>query len=93
MEVLRKSSYMIITPLDEQHEKYMLVHGYTGAIDIVDRNVVKFLHEGDWNQQSKSLLDNLVKRGYLTTKTKEEEQDYVHQAASILLKRNKLMAI
>lgn len=93
MEVLRKSSYMIITPLDEQHEKYMLVHGYTGAIDIVDRNVVKFLHEGDWNQQSKSLLDNLVKRGYLTTKTKEEEQDYVHQAASILLKRNKLMAM
>lgn len=85
MEALRISSYVIIIPLDEQHEKYMLVHGYTGAIDIVDRSVIKFLYEGDWHQQSKSLLDNLVKRGYLTTRTKEEEQNYVHQVANILL--------
>lgn len=35
MENLRTSSYMIPVKLEKEEGKYMLIHGYTGAIDIV----------------------------------------------------------
>ncbi len=36
MGILRTSSYMIPVKLEKEEGKYMLIHGYTGAIDIVD---------------------------------------------------------
>lgn len=33
MDTLRTSSYTIPIKLDSEEGKYMLIHGYTGAID------------------------------------------------------------
>ena len=41
MEKLRLSSYTIPVRLEGNEGKYMLVHGYTGAIDIVEGNIWK----------------------------------------------------
>lgn len=35
METLRTSSYLIPVKLEDEEDKYMLIHGYTGAIDVV----------------------------------------------------------
>jgi hypothetical protein len=41
---LRKSSYTISVKLEVEEDKYMLFHGYTGAIDVVTENVVNYLN-------------------------------------------------
>lgn len=40
METLRTSSYIIPVKLESEEGKYMLIHGYTGAMDIVSESVV-----------------------------------------------------
>ena len=35
MKKLRVSSYMIPVKLEKEEGKYMLIHGYTGAADVV----------------------------------------------------------
>lgn len=40
METLRTSSYMIPVKLESEKGKYMLIHGYTGAMDIVTENLL-----------------------------------------------------
>ena len=40
MENYRLSSYTIFTKLEDTEDKYMLMHGYTGAIDITSENLV-----------------------------------------------------
>ena len=40
METLRTSSYIIPVKLESEEGKYMLIHGYTGAVDIVSESVV-----------------------------------------------------
>lgn len=42
MENLRISSYIIPVKLDCDHEKYFLIHGYTGAFDIVGTDIKDF---------------------------------------------------
>lgn len=46
MDTMRVSSYIIPTQVDD--DKYLLVHGYTGAIDIVGKEIGEFMqkHEG-----------------------------------------------
>ena len=56
----------------------MLVHGYTGAIDVVSQNVVDYLdgvgrQQPDGAQVSEATLEALKARGYLPPKTNEEE--------------------
>ena len=41
METLRTSSYMIPVKLEQEEGKYMLIHGYTGAMDIVSGGLLK----------------------------------------------------
>ena len=41
METLRTSSYLIPVKLEDEEGKYMLIHGYTGAIDIVSESMLK----------------------------------------------------
>lgn len=41
METLRTSSYLIPVKLESEPGKYMLIHGYTGAIDIVTESLLK----------------------------------------------------
>lgn len=93
----RFSSYTISVDLENTKDKVMLVHGYTGAIDIANKTILSFL------KSNKSLLkenapfsDNtwnrLLSRGYITTKTKKEEHAYVARMANAYHKRNKLFS-
>jgi uncharacterized protein len=79
---LRKSSYTISVKLEAEEDKYMLVHGYTGAIDVVSDNVVNYLNNIDHlqnenTQLSATTISSLKTRGYLTVKTEEEEIAFV----------------
>src|SRR5437660_1150055 len=40
---LRASSYIIFVDLPEEREKMLLVHGYSGAYDLVSRKVATFI--------------------------------------------------
>lgn len=82
MEKLRISSYVIPIKLEDEINKYMLMHGYTGAIDIVGEEVVTKLlhHQGqfiDLTSFDEEIGEYLIKRGYLTTKSENEEYEYV----------------
>ena len=87
MESLKLSSYTIPVKLEGEQDKLLLIHGYTGAIDLVDENL--------WNQLkiysqdctlSEDTINMLSQRGYLTNKTLEEEQAYVKRIANTLHK-------
>lgn len=68
---------MISVKLEKTNNQYMLIHGYTGAVDIVDRCVVDYLQSVgreriDASLVSSDTINTLVNRGYLTEKTKEQ---------------------
>lgn len=86
MEKLRVSSYMIPVKLEQEEGKYMLIHGYTGAMDIVSEallNDIKSVGSKN-NDLTRPMIESLLQRGYLTTKTQEEEYAYVARIASAL---------
>lgn len=88
----RKSSYTITVCVDETEKQYMLIHGYTGAIDLISENLYSILnsfsHENEFDPE---ILQTLLDRGYLTEKTEEEEQDYFKRLATALFRRNALL--
>lgn len=55
MKDLRLSSYTIPVKLEAEEDKYFLVHGYTGAIDIVEgecwRQIEHFLRTTIYQQK------------------------------------------
>lgn len=88
MDNLRVSSYVISVKLESEEGKYMLIHGYTGAIDILEEkywNELKNFPENH-NFTSEALL-LFQKRGYITNKTESEEYDYVAKLAEVLHQR------
>jgi uncharacterized protein len=93
-ESIRNSSYTISVKLETEEDKYMLLHGYTGAIDIVSENVVNYLNNVN-NPESKnvdvseSTFNVLKARGYLTEKTEEEEVAFVCKFANLLHQKDK----
>lgn len=98
MENLRVSSYIILVKLDNENGKYMLLHGYTGAIDLIDADLAAYLRDNKHDTSTSSLLPSeikkrLYKRGYLTNKTEEEEYLYVNKMAAILHKKETLTQI
>jgi uncharacterized protein len=94
---LRKSSYIISVKLETEEDKYMLLHGYTGAIDVVNENVINYLDnldnlnnsENENTEVSESTFNALKARGYLTEKTKEEEIAHVRKLANLLHQKDK----
>lgn len=98
MENLRVSSYIIPVKLENENGKYMLLHGYTGAIDIVDEDLAIYLRENKEvntidNLFSSDIKERLHKRGYLTEKTEEEEYSYVNKMAGLLHQKETLTQI
>lgn len=94
MDTLRTSSYTIPIKLDSEEGKYMLIHGYTGAIDIVNEDIaIKLIQHNYIDEEtfSPTIKTNLEKRGYITVKTKEEELSYVTRIAQALHKRDKIL--
>ncbi|WP_455639155.1 radical SAM protein [Parabacteroides sp.] len=68
-------------------EKQILIHGYTGAIDIVNKNLadqLMTLQEINQKTFSSELLTFLMKRGYVTDKTEEDEYSYVSRIVRTL---------
>lgn len=85
MKDLRLSSYTISVKLEAEEDKFFLVHGYTGAIDIVEGECWRQIeHFSSNNNLSAETIDTLQKRGYLTTRTLEEEHQYVWKIANVL---------
>lgn len=92
METLRTSSYLIPVKLENEEGKHMLIHGYTGAVDIISKELLSKINSiSIENNLSKELLISLQKRGYITTKTKNEEHDYVARIAEALWKQCKIL--
>jgi uncharacterized protein len=88
MDTLRTSSYVIPVRLENENGKYMLIHGYTGAMDIVSEGLLAKINSvSSGADLSEQTLSALQKRGYVTTKTKEEEYDYVARIAKSMQKK------
>lgn len=87
----RVSSYAI--PIDVSDKEYMLLHGYSGAIDIIDKDTWDKLNTECLNQDNNDdeLIDRLVQRGHITTMTHNEEVDYVMRLATALHKKDMLI--
>ena len=89
---LRMSSYTIPVKLENEDGKYMLIHGYTGAIDIVSEKLFHCMKLADaMDDLSEETMSTLRKRGYITTKTKEEEHEYVSRMARALTKKGNML--
>lgn len=87
---LHTSHYTIAVKLQAEENKHLLVHGYTGAIDIVDSSIVNAMNADDvTNTLSSEEISLLSQRGYLTEKTIEEEQAYVGHIAELLHKAHR----
>lgn len=86
-ENLRKSSYMI--PIKLEDGKYMLLHGYTGSIDVVNENILTAISSNELDKLNPSVYAQLKVRGYLTLKTKEEEYAYVERLAHAFHEKDK----
>ncbi len=79
---------MIPVKLENEEGKYMLIHGYTGAIDVVSEDVLaKITNISSFNGFSETMLSTLLKRGYVTIRTQEEEYAYVARMAKALHKK------
>lgn len=91
-ELYRISSYTICVNLPEDPNHSLLVHGYTGAIDRVNKEVAQMIKsrmvisEDMFDQLpcSKETIHTLMKRGYLTSRSPLEEREYVHSMANFL---------
>lgn len=73
----------------------MLVHGYTGAIDIASSNVANLLKPGNRISKetahvSEQTFDALVARGYLTQKTAAQEREFCQRWANLLHTHKKM---
>ena len=93
-EKANRSVYLIDIKLD--NEKSMLIHGYTGAIDIVSNELADYLKNNPCISThdfpfSNNTLNSLLNRGYLTTKTKEEEYSVTSKIANLLHDAHKRM--
>ena len=96
---LRTSLYTIFIPLETDTSEWMLVHGYTGAIDIVNNKIAQFLRQGGIVPNAedvsahfpitKTSINKLQKRGYLTAKTPFEEKEWVKTLANHLHSKSK----
>lgn len=102
---LRASSYTIFVDLPDDKENMLLVHGYTGAYDLVSQKVATYVRslevrrpprplygvwtpapaiEGEVETPSDHTLTLLKRRGYLTEKTVEEEEEFFIKLANLL---------
>ena len=73
------SLYTIFVKLKQADDQYLLIHGYTGAIDIVNGSIVRHLksHRNHLVPQEWPFTANtfqlLLKRGYITDRNQNEE--------------------
>ena len=96
MKRYRISLYTIFINLEDAEGRYLLIHGYTGAIDQASAKVISFLRSGKPIMESEELpfsketLQRLIARGYVTDKSPFEEKDSVKSMAEAFHKRDKM---
>jgi uncharacterized protein len=96
MKRYRISLYTIFINLEDAEGRYLLIHGYTGAIDQASAKVISFLRSGKPITESEELpfsketLQRLINRGYVTDKSPFEEKDSVKSMAEAFHKRDKM---
>ena len=95
---MRSSSYIIQSRL--QDGKWILVHGYSGAVDVVEPGVVEFLaaaSRGDFVPGASSGerfrlcaadVETLTSRCYITNRSEEEEREITSRLAAALHRQN-----
>lgn len=93
--VFRPSTYNILVRLEKDPSQYMLIHGYTGAVDIANPSVADCLRPGsriskDTAPVSEQTFDALVARGYLTQQTAAQERAYCQRWANLLHTHKKM---
>jgi len=71
---VRLSSYIIFVPLEDRDET-ILVHGISGAVDRVSNEWARNLRMTRWDRFSEQDLEDMLRRGYITRKTVEEERE------------------
>ena len=84
---MRLSNFTIIVPLTNFKNKFLLAHGYTGAIDIVTSDVIDYITTiGINNTQtiSNETIQILTQRGYITTKSEDDEYKYVQLFGNLI---------
>lgn len=72
MKEINTSSYLIPVKLDSEKDKYMLIHGYTGAMDIVSSKVLSAISSTNTDRLSDHTIQFLLKRGYLNLSAMDE---------------------
>lgn len=87
----RASCYLL--SFDVPHSsRTLLMHGYTGAIDLVSHELAARLKpdtgDGDLAALDKATVQTLIERGYLTDKTQEQEHEYVRQMLDVFRRRS-----
>lgn len=84
----RISSYVI--SVEVAADKYMLLHGYCGSIDLIEKSAWEKLKKDGFNKNNNEdeLSEYLATRGYITEMTHEEEVAYVKRLASDLHKKD-----
>jgi uncharacterized protein len=77
------SQYVIVVPSLDHPKKSVLVHGYTGALDLVDADLAESLISSDFHgaleQLSLEERMHLNARGYLTEMPEDEEKAHVNR--------------
>ncbi len=86
---MKTSVYNIYINLPKLNQ-YILVHGYTGAIDLINDKLYKNIKYENFQSLSQKEIIYLLKRGYLTEKTKIEEKNRVADIAKMLLKKENM---
>lgn len=91
------STYTISVKLEDTPDQILLIHGYTGAIDLAGSDLVAYLRTPgpltpDDAPFSEDTWNVLVSRGYITNRSAEEEQAFVARMADAYHRRNKLFS-
>ncbi|MBU7035295.1 MAG: radical SAM protein [Theionarchaea archaeon] len=70
VNIMRMSTYCIAVQADE--DEYLLINSLTGAVDVVDTDVINLL-QTDLSQGDPSILNFLQERGHITDASSQEE--------------------
>ncbi len=95
-ENFRFSSYSIVVPLESEPENVFMMHGYTGAIDVLNKEIAEYLQKHDHFSKeevpcSETTVETLEKRGYITKWSKEEEVEYAKRLANALYRKENIL--
>lgn len=88
--MLRASDYNIYIPTKNENDEYLLLHGYSGACDVVSEDIYRNLYPAKENKTGIDLLLDadrkyLIERGYITKKSSNEEQELLKKIVEIMM--------